>query len=219
MIGVQVCSCTSDSVILASSLVCAVTALADIKTLRILIVASETWNVAIDIVDIVPPFPMTINLIFEPDVSAPSECNISFPWAVEVLFNHCISSVNKGLRRHWYCCIHFPGIGMCSALALGGWETKLNGFWESGASKSRNASCNADCWGTLDTFGDWPWTHSWCTGWFSESEGSWLIQTIAVVLREYETGLSDSLDDTVLQLRDVDDIQLPLWPVSILDLI
>lgn len=175
MVGVQVCSSTSDAVVLASSLVCAITALAYIKTLRILIVASKSWNVPIDIVNIVPPFPMPINLILEPDVCAPSEGNISFPWAVEVLLNYCISSVNKGLRRNRHCCVNFPGIGMSSALALGGWETKLNRFRESSASKSWDASSNTHCWGTLDAFGDWPRAHGRCTGGLSESEGSWLI--------------------------------------------
>ena len=112
MVCVQVSSRTANAVVLAFGLIGTVAAEGEIHALGFLVPAFEAWDVAVDGVNAVPPFPMIIDLVMEPNVDAAPDGNVGHPGGVEVLLDHCVGSVNVSIGWDRHLSVNLPCVGV-----------------------------------------------------------------------------------------------------------
>ena len=92
---------SSDSVISTCGGVLAIGALAIVESLVRIEPAGEAWVVGKDVGHSVPPFPVVVDFVMEPDVCTSSDSDISSPGGVEVRLNHSVGCIHISLGRDW----------------------------------------------------------------------------------------------------------------------
>ena len=189
---------SSNTVILSCGLVHTVWIQAKVFTRISISRAKEAWNFIIHHWNSVPPFPVAINLIVEPNVYTSSNCKVCSPSSIKIGLDNCVSSGHISLLWYWHSCVYFPGVNVSFFLTLSSRETELDTFWESGICQGRNSNSWGDRICVLETFSDRPWAGWW--GGCRFSEGKWAIsrQSIAVVLWQNKGRFLNLLHYTVL---------------------
>lgn len=173
---------TTNTIILALSLVSAVWSLAEILALRVLVGASKAWDTSIYWIYTIPPFPMIVDLVLEPNINTALDGHISSPSSVKILLNHSVGSIYIGKRRHRHCSIDLPIINMSGWLGWLRWEAQVDRLWECCACEFWDPNCSTNATRVCDTIGDSPRTLRSGASWLFESEGSCLIERVAIVL-------------------------------------
>lgn len=207
----------TDPVIFTLCLVGAVRSLAEVLALRILVWTSEAWNTSIYWIYTIPPFPMIIDLVLEPHIYAALDSHISSPCCVKILFNHSVCRIHIGQRRHGHCSIDLPIVNMSGWLCWLRWKTQINWLRKGCACKFWDSNCSTNATWVCYAISDCPRALRCGACWLLESEGSRLIERVAIVLGQNQAGLGDLLDYTVLELSDVCHVYFSGRPVVILE--
>ena len=173
----------------------AVGAQTNVSARRVLPPAVEAWYFTVHIVNIVPPFPVIVDLVVEPNIGTSSQKYLSFPSTIEIFLDDSVRGLHICLWRHRHSGVDFPGVGVSGALALSAAETESDGLAEAGLGKSRYAHLYADCVGVGNAFGYGPCACGRCGSCLLEREGAGRVQSVAVVLVQGERGLGYFLSD------------------------
>ena len=110
---------TTNAVVLSRGFVLAKLVKAEVLAWVVSFPASEAWDISVDQGNSVPPFPVIVDLIVEPNGGASSNGNVSSPGGIEVLLDHCVSCVHILVCGNWNCGINLPGVDMSFGLGIG----------------------------------------------------------------------------------------------------
>ena len=209
------CSSSNSIVSTLSSVFAEATPASIFSFLRVLIPALESWHIFIYHMDIVPPFPVVIDLVFEPDVNTSSDCHISWEGCVEIFFNYCICSIDIGEGWNWNHSVYRPFISVSGALWLSARKWQLNSFCEFLFSKIWNSNSSFKFHPIFKTLCYWPWTSGSYRLWFLEGKFSWLAKSVTVILGENQWWFFYSLLYLISQLRNVSILNSSLWPIRV----
>lgn len=144
---------TANSSVRSSCGVSAEGVLANVAGPRILIIATEAWHVAVHIVNTVPPFPVTIDLVVEPNHGTSFQKYLGFPSAIKIFLIASESGLDICIWRHGHSGIDFPGFDMSGALALSAAEAEGYSLAEASLGKTGHAHLQTDGAGGGNTLG------------------------------------------------------------------
>ena len=153
VLGLYVPLNTTNSSVRSFCSVSAEGALANVVGPRIVIIAAEAWHVAVHPVNTVPPFPVTVDLVVEPNHGTSSQNYLGFPSAIKIFLGTSVSGLDPCIWRHRHCGIDFPGFYMSGALALSAAEAEGDSLAEACLGKTGNAHLQADSAGGGNALG------------------------------------------------------------------
>ena len=178
--------CTTNSIISTLSSIFAIDCQTEIKgRVTGILPASEARLWTKNAVKAIPPLPVTINLVFEPNISTASHCDVCVPSCVKVLLNHCISGIHISLSRNWHSRRHLPAVNVLSWLGLSAGETEIDGLWESGRCQIGNSNSGGYPILEWDSSSNLPRAGRWSGSWFHKVKLTRYIQNVAVVLSQH----------------------------------
>lgn len=78
----------------------------------------EPWDCAVNVVHWVPPLPMIVDLVLEPNIYTATDGYVCSPCAVEILLSDHVCGVDVCVSRHWNDTVDCPWVNMCHRLTL-----------------------------------------------------------------------------------------------------